>query len=318
MDLSVVVPIFNELENVEPLYYSIRAELRKLPISYEIIFVDDGSDDGTREKIREMRKTAPDLRLIALKRNFGQTEAMAAGFDNASGRYIITMDGDLQNDPSDIPVLLEKIREGYDVVSGWRKDRKDTFLRTVFSRMANFIISLTTGIKLHDHGCTIKVYEAACIKSLSAYGEMHRFFPVLASMTGARVTEIPVKHRPRTYGASKYGFDRVYKVFMDIFSINLIIRFSSTPLKGFVFLSIPFLLLTFCFCILTLLAWTYDWTYGKVLFFMIASVLNVIAAMHLVMLGILGEVVVRNSDLSHTRLPEITRKSIPIFSDSNE
>jgi len=235
---------------------------------------------------------------------------MVAGFDYASGEIIVTMDGDLQNDPSDIPMLLAKINEGYDIVSGWRKNRKDHIFRVFPSRIANAIISSTTRVRLHDYGCSLKAYRSECIKSLKAYGEMHRSFPALASMTGARVTEVPVKHHSRKYGVSKYGFDRILKVLRDIFAMNLIIRFSSNPLKGFVLCAVPFLLLTLFFGVLGALALIFQWTAGKALFFMVAMALNGMAVAHLLTLGVLGELVVGTSDLAHTQLPEITKKIV--------
>jgi hypothetical protein len=220
------------------------------------------------------------------------------------------MDGDLQNDPADIPKLLEKMNEGYDIVSGWRKYRKDHFSRVLPSKIANWIISRTTGVYLHDYGCSLKIYRTECIRAIKAYGEMHRFFPALASMTGARIAEIPVNHYPRKYGVSKYGFERILKVFGDIFSMNLIIRFSSIPLLGFTLCSIPFLFLTIFFGGLAVLAEIYQWTSGKSLFFFFAAALNFMAVVHLIALGIIGELIVATSDLSHTRMPEMTKRII--------
>ena len=216
MDLSIVVPLFNEAENVKELYCRVKSELQKLSVSYEIIFIDDGSADNTWQIIEQLKKSEPKLKGIKFKRNYGQTSAMVAGFDNAAGNIIITLDGDLQNDPSDIGRLLNRLNDGYDIVSGWRKDRKDSFIRVLPSKVANKIISFTTGVKLNDYGCTLKAYRAECIKPLKAYGEMHRFLPALASMTGARVAELPVKHHSRQHGVSKYGLDRIFKVFSDI------------------------------------------------------------------------------------------------------
>jgi hypothetical protein len=207
-------------------------------------------------------------------------------------------------------LLLEKIEQGYDIVSGWRKSRKDHFSRVLPSRIANAIISFTTGVRLHDYGCSLKAYRAECIKSLKAYGEMHRFFPALASMTGARVAEVPVRHYPRKYGVSKYGFERIFKVFSDIFAMNLIIRFSSMPLMGFAICSLPFLLFVLFFGALAVLSLIYQWTAGKALFFFIAAALSGMGFVHLITLGVLGELVVGASDLSHTALPEITKKTI--------
>jgi glycosyltransferase involved in cell wall biosynthesis len=308
--LSIVVPLYNEEESVEKLLAGILEVTKQFDFGYEIIFIDDGSQDKTWTIIEQLKESTPQLKAIKFRGNYGQTSAMVAGINHARGQVIATMDGDLQNDPSDIPLLLAKLEEGYDIVSGWREDRKDHFSRVLLSKIANGIISLTTGVKLHDYGCSLKVYRAACVKSLKAYGEMHRFLPALASMTGARVTEIPVKHHPRKYGVSKYGFERVLKVFSDIFGMNLIIRFSSIPLKGFAVCSLPFLLLTILFGILTVLAWSYEWTSGKALFFLIAAALSGMSVVHLIVLGVLGELIVGTSDLSHTRLPEITKKTI--------
>jgi glycosyltransferase involved in cell wall biosynthesis len=295
---------------VEKLVSRINEVGENFDFAYEIILVDDGSTDKTWKIIERVRKTLPNLKGIKFRRNYGQTSAMVAGFEYSSGDIIVTMDGDLQNDPSDIPMLLRKIEEGYDIASGWRKKRKDHFLRVCVSRVANAIISLTTRVRLHDYGCSLKAYRAECIKSINAYGEMHRFFPALASMTGARVIEVPVSHHPRTSGISKYGFDRILKVMSDIFAMNLIIRFSSNPLKGFVLCAIPFLLLTLFFGTLAVLALILQWTPGKALFFIISAALNGMAVVHLATLGVLGELVISTSDLGHTQLPEIAKKAI--------
>jgi glycosyltransferase involved in cell wall biosynthesis len=308
--LSIAVPLFNEEESVEKLLARILEVGEQFDFSYEIIFVDDGSTDRTWEIIERLKQDTPQLRAIKFRRNYGQTSAMVAGFDHARGEIIVTLDGDLQNDPSDIPLLLVKIEEGYDIVSGWRKNRKDHFSRVLPSRIANAIISVSTGVRLHDYGCSLKAYRAECIKSLQAYGEMHRFFPALASMTGARVTEVTVNHHPRKYGVSKYGFDRIFKVLSDIFAMNLIIRFASMPLRGFALSSLPFILLTLFFGVLAVLAMIYKWTAGKALFFFIATALCGMGFVHLITLGVLGELVVGTSDLSHTDLPEITKRSI--------
>jgi len=305
-----VVPLYNEEDSVEELLARILEVGKEFDFPYEIIFVDDGSKDKTWELIGQLKETTPHLKAIKFRRNYGQTSAMAAGIEYAWGQIIVTLDGDLQNDPSDIPLLLKKIDEGFDIVSGWRKNRKDHFSRVIPSRIANAIISFTTGVRLHDYGCSLKAYRKECINSLKAYGEIHRFFPALASMTGARVTEVPVTHHPRIYGVSKYGFNRIFKVFSDIFAMNLIIRFSSMPLKGFAVCSLPFFLSTMLFGLLAGLALIFDWTSGKALFFFTATALSGMASVHLVILGVLGELIVGTSDLSHTELPEVTKKPI--------
>ncbi|MFN3946741.1 MAG: glycosyltransferase family 2 protein, partial [Aquificaceae bacterium] len=213
--LSVVIPAYNEEENVPILYEKLKAVLENLDRHYEIIFVDDGSKDSTWERLKEIAEKDKKVKLIRFRKNYGQTAAMYAGFQHAKGEVIITMDADLQNDPEDIPKLLEKLQEGYDIVSGWRKNRKDPFFsRKLPSMVANWIISKVTGVELHDYGCTLKAYKSDIIKRLELYGDMHRFLPALTKRLGARITEIPVKHHPRIYGKSKYGIGRTVRVIL--------------------------------------------------------------------------------------------------------
>lgn len=310
--LSVVIPLYNEEESVDKLVARLLEVGSGFKFTYEILLVDDGSTDGTWEHIERLKETVPNLKGIKLRRNFGQTSAMVAGFDNSRGQIIVTMDGDLQNDPVDIPMLLDKMNEGYDIVSGWRKDREDHWSRVIPSKVANWMISAATGVELHDYGCSLKAYRAECIKPISAYGEMHRFFPVLTSMTGALIAEVPVSHYARKYGTSKYGFNRIFKVLSDILSIILIVKFSSRPLLGFSICSLPFFFLAIFFSILSILAIGLDWTHGKALFFTITAGLCFLGMFHLIALGIVSEMVVNASDLSHTRLPQMTRKVIPV------
>jgi glycosyltransferase involved in cell wall biosynthesis len=313
--LSIVVPLFNEEESVKKLVANIRAGTDELEMDKEIILVDDGSTDNTWGVIEKLKLTVPELKGIKLRRNCGQTSAMVAGFDASSGEIIVTMDGDLQNDATDIPVLLKKIEEGFDIVSGWRKDRKDQGSRVALSHIANSIISITTGVRLHDYGCSLKAYRAECIRSLKAYAEMHRFFPAMVSMTGATVAEIPVKHHPRRFGKSKYGFERVLKVFSDIIGINLIMRFSSKPLQGFILCSIPFFLLFLMFLVLSGAAGVFEWSAGKGLFFLLAAALCGLASVNLFALGTLGELIVSTSNLEHTDLSAITIRQFEVGSD---
>lgn len=234
IDLSVVVPLFNEEETVRLLYKILKEELQRLGLTYEIIFVDDGSRDRTFEILTGLQKEDTTLKVIKFRRNYGQTPAMTAGFDFSSGRVIITMDGDLQNDPKDIPKLLEKIEEGYDIVSGWRKHRKDKAItRKIPSKIANWLIGVITGVKIHDYGCTLKAYRASIIKEMHLYSDMHRFIPALGILTGARITEVLVGHHPRMYGKSKYGISRTGKVMLDLITVKLITQFSSKPLHIF-------------------------------------------------------------------------------------
>jgi glycosyltransferase involved in cell wall biosynthesis len=234
MDLSIVVPLFNEEENIIPLYRRLHEALSVSGEEYELIFVDDGSSDGTFGRLKEMALEDPRVRVIRFRRNFGQTAAMAAGFDAACGDIVVPMDGDLQNDPLDIPRLVAVIRQGYDVVSGWRMDRKDTFIsRRLPSILANGLISRMTGVHLHDYGCTLKAYRREVLDAINLYGEMHRFVPALASQVGARVTELPVSHHPRLHGASKYGISRTVRVILDLMTVKFLLSYSTKPLHLF-------------------------------------------------------------------------------------
>lgn len=234
VEISVVIPIYNEEENLPILYERLKTVLEKLGKSYEIIFVNDGSTDRSWEIIKQLVEKDHHVIGVNFKRNYGQTAAMSAGFDVAKGDIIITMDGDLQNDPEDIPRLLEKMSEGYDIVSGWRKDRKDAFLsRTLPSRIANWLISKVTGVHLHDYGCSLKAYKADIAKNLDYFGEMHRFLPALAKPMGAKITELPVKHHPRIYGKSKYGISRTFKVILDLFLVKFLLDYRTKPLRVF-------------------------------------------------------------------------------------
>ncbi len=232
--ISLVIPVFNERENVTPLLESITDGLLELHQSYEVIFVDDGSTDGTTGILEELAKKEDSIKVIVLRRNFGQTAAMMAGIDAARGEVVIPMDGDGQNDPFDIPRLLDKLAEGYDVVSGWRKDRQDRRVRRVLiSNIANRIISWVTGVELHDYGCSLKAYRRELIQTIRLYGEMHRFIPIYASWQGARVTEIPVNHHPRRSGESKYGLERIFKVVLDLLVIQFVSRYETKPIYVF-------------------------------------------------------------------------------------
>jgi len=234
LELSIVVPIYNEEENIRALHESVAAALNKSGVDYELILVDDGSTDGSFPLLREIAESDPQVKVIRFRRNFGQTAAMTAGFDAASGRIIVPMDGDLQNDPNDIPHLLAKIHEGNDVVSGWRKDRMDAYLnRKLPSVLANFLISRMTGVKLHDYGCTLKAYRREVLDGINLYGEMHRFVPALASQVGARVAEIPVNHRHRLHGKSKYGISRTMRVILDLMTVKFLLGYSTKPIQLF-------------------------------------------------------------------------------------
>ncbi|MDY7020801.1 MAG: glycosyltransferase family 2 protein [Cyanobacteriota bacterium] len=232
--VSIVVPIYNEVESLPKLVEAIQTTLETMDITYELICVDDGSRDGSTELLKELAATNSILKAVILRRNYGQTPAMSAGFKHSCGEVIVTLDGDLQNDPADIPMLLEKLEEGYDVVSGWRKNRQDAALtRLLPSRLANGLISQMTGVKLHDYGCSLKAYRAEVAADLNLYGELHRFLPALAVIEGARITEVPVRHHARQFGKSKYGLDRTFRVVMDLLTISFIKTFLTRPMHVF-------------------------------------------------------------------------------------
>lgn len=234
MKLSVVVPIFNEVENLRNLVDEVLLTLSETGLSYELILVDDGSTDRTVFLLKELASQSPHIKGLLLRRNFGQTAAIAAGFDHAVGEVIVPMDGDLQNDPRDIPRLLAKMDEGYDVVSGWRKDRKDKFFsRRLPSILANALISRMTDVCLHDYGCSLKAYRREVLSGVNLYGELHRFVPALASQFGAKVTEIAVNHRPRVAGVSKYGIDRTLRVVLDLVTVKFLLKYSTRPMQLF-------------------------------------------------------------------------------------
>jgi len=229
-DISVIVPVFNEEDNVVELYRRLDAELAG---TAEIIFVDDGSWDATYARLHEIARSDRRVRVIRFRRNYGQTAALSAGIDHARGEIIIPMDGDLQNDPADIARLLEKLNEGYDVVSGWRVERKDPLHRRIPSILANRLISRLSGVRLHDYGCSLKAYRRSALEDVRLYGEMHRFVPIYASWSGARVTEIPVRHHPRTRGRSNYGLERTVKVVLDLIVVKFLASYATKPIYVF-------------------------------------------------------------------------------------
>lgn len=234
MDLSIVLPVYNERGNLEALHAELVAVLDELAQDYEILYVDDGSEDGSREFLLELRERDPHVRVLRLRRNFGQTAALAAGLDHSRGATVVTLDADLQNDPADIPALLAKLDEGYDLVTGWRKERQDDlFSRRLPSIVANWIIRRTTNVRVHDYGCMLKAYRGDIARGLRLYGEMHRFIPAIAGDLGARIGEIVVHHRPRTAGVSKYGLSRIVRVVLDLLTVKFLSTFSTRPIHVF-------------------------------------------------------------------------------------
>jgi glycosyltransferase involved in cell wall biosynthesis len=294
LDLSIVIPLFNEDESLPPLYEGLVAVLERQGKSFEIIFIDDGSTDGSYRVIERLAEMDRRVKAIQLRRNFGQTAAMAAGFDYARGATIIPMDADLQNDPADIPLLLKKLDEGYDVVSGWRKDRQDKeVIRKMLSRLANRLIGVITGVKLHDSGCSLKAYRAEIIKSIRLYGEMHRFIPALANLAGARICEVPVTHHARRFGRSKYGLKRTLKVLLDLVTVKFLADFSTKPL--YMFGGIGGLLFALAVLAGAETLWE-KFAYGVYVHnnpFILIAVLLATLGVNFILMGLLAELIVR-------------------------
>ena len=234
VDLSVVIPLYNEEDSIESLYEELSPVMESLDLAYEVIIVDDGSQDRSFSHLKTIHERDPRWKIIRFRRNYGQTAGLAAGFNAAAGDVVITLDADLQNDPRDIPKLLAKLDEGYDIVSGWRKDRKEPFLtRRLPSMTANWLISASTGVILHDYGCTLKAYRSVVVKNIHLYGELHRFIPAVASSIGVTVAEVPVNDRARRFGKSKYGIMRTFRVLLDLITVRFILSYSTRPLQVF-------------------------------------------------------------------------------------
>jgi glycosyltransferase involved in cell wall biosynthesis len=295
--LSVVVPLYDEEESIGPLYEAIAAALDAMSQRSEIVFVDDGSTDSTYARVEQLHRRDARVRCVKFRRNYGQTPAMQAGFDHARGRIVVSMDGDLQNDPADIPRLVAKVEEGYGMVCGWRKNRKDnTISRTIPSKIANWLISRMTGVAIHDTGCSLKAYRADLIKGTRLYSEMHRFIPAIASMSGTRITEIVVAHRAREFGQSKYGIFRVWQVAWDLLVIKMLTGFSRAPAAFYGLLSIPFLLGTLAAGAAT--SWSYMQAVPGEDFPIVLSgvtFLFAIAFLHFLFVGLLTELIVSAS-----------------------
>jgi len=302
MDISVIVPVYNEVENVERLCSKLHASLARIGRTYELILVDDGSRDGTWEKLKEQASRVPHLRLIRLRRNFGQTAAMSAGMHQAKGEVMVTLDADLQNDPDDIPLLLERMDRGFDVVSGWRKDRKDPFIhRRLPSIIANALISRVTGVPIHDFGCTLKAYRREVLENVQLYGEMHRFIPALASWVGGTVDEVVVRHFPREFGKSKYGLSRIVRVVLDLFTVSFLLRYSRSPIQIFgrigLFLGLPGLLMLAWMVLANLSYQVFGTHFAADLlkrpFWIMTSFMLVFFGIQFVSMGILAELQIR-------------------------
>ena len=291
--VSIVVPLYNEEENIRLFYSSLKDVMDTLQEGYEIIFVDDGSTDDTADILDEIGRNDRKVNVLHFRRNFGQTAAFAAGFDHARGDVIITMDGDMQNDPKDIPRLLEMSRE-FDIVSGWRKNRKDRFItRRLPSMLANWLISRVTGVRLHDYGCSLKAYRADVAKNIRLYGEMHRFLPAIANWYGVRIAEIETTHHPRRYGRAKYGLSRTIKVILDLITVKFLQSFSTKPIQAFG----PIGLLSVFLGLLISSYLSFEKFFlGKTIGnrpLLLLGVLLIIVGIQLVGMGLLGEMLVR-------------------------
>jgi len=296
--ISVAVPLFNEEESAPVLYEQLKTVLEALNVGYEIIFVDDGSSDNTFEVVKSIAESDPRLRVIKFRRNFGQTPAMSAGIDHAQGEIIVTMDGDLQNDPLDIPEFITEIQSGYDIVVGWRHKRKDKLIsRKIPSMIANWLIGKVTGVPIKDNGCSLKAYRANVIKNVALYSEMHRFIPAMANVTGARIKQIKVRHHARQFGVSKYGLSRIYKVLVDLAGISTIRAATNAPARWFVMLSAPFFLIGIPLVISSLLNKTF--APGEYSIILAGIGLSFLAlAVSLVLNGALVELLVRTGDVN--------------------
>ena len=306
LDLSIVIPLFNEEDSVPPLYAAVKAAADELPLSYEIIFVDDGSDDRTLDRARQLAADDPTLRILSFRKNCGQTPAMAAGIDYARGAKVVTMDGDLQNDPKDIGMLVAKLDEGYDLAVGWRQNRQDKALtRKLPSKIANWIIGKITGVPIRDNGCSLKAYRANVIKQIPLYSDMHRFIPAMASISGAKIIEVPVRHHARQHGVSKYGLNRTFKVLVDLLSVKTIISFSHRPLLWFALLAIPALLASAVCLGLTFWTLLFD-THRASLSIAGTGILFAALGIFLTLNGILAEMVFKTGDIRFAPLAKLT------------
>ena len=310
-EISLVIPVLNEEGNLPKLYQEITDVLEAYGKAYEIVFVDDGSTDASFALLSSLHHRDPRVRVVRFRKNFGQTAAMAAGFAEARAPAIVTLDADLQNEPRDIPLLLERLDKGFDIVCGWRRDRKDPFFsRKLPSTLANWLISVTTGVHLHDYGCTLKAFRSEVVKNLQLYGEMHRFIPAVASGIGVSIDEVVVGHRPRTLGQSKYGISRTFRVILDLMTVKFLLSYSSRPLQ--VFGSAGFLMGVVGFSFGAYLTWV-KFALGQPIagrpLLLLASLL-MLGGLQLVSLGLIGELLVRLNQESRARPAYVIREAL--------
>jgi glycosyltransferase involved in cell wall biosynthesis len=307
--VSIIVPIYNERSNLEPFVTSLTHVLDQAGEDYEVLLIDDGSTDGSGAYLETLPEKNPHIRVIQFRRNFGQTAAMSAGFDYAEGNILIPTDADMQNDPADMPAILAKLREGYDVVSCCRQNRQDPFFtRKLPSKLANFLISRISGVHLHDYGCTLKGYRREVVEHIRLYGEMHRFIPVYASWAGARVVEIPVRHHPRLSGSSKYGLNRTYKVILDLITVKMLGSYSTKPMYFFGGVGLLACSSGFLCALLTLYEKYFAGVKAHNNPLLLLSVFLFILGIQFILMGLVAELVIRTYFESQGKTPYIIKK----------
>lgn len=307
--ITVIVPVYNERENLEPFVAALTQALEPTGEDYEVLLIDDGSTDGGDAYLASLPAKDVRIHVIQFRRNFGQTAAMAAGFDYASGKILIPIDADLQNDPRDIPKILAKLREGYDVVSCWRQNRQDPWLtRRLPSKLANRLISFISGVRLHDYGCTLKGYRREVVKHIRLYGEMHRFIPVYASWAGAKVAEIPVRHHTRNAGASKYGLNRTFKVVLDLITVKMLGSYSTKPMYFFGGVGLTACAAGFAFALLTLFDKYFNAVKAHRNPLLLLSVFLFLLGVQFILMGLVAELVIRTYFESQGKTPYIVRE----------
>jgi glycosyltransferase involved in cell wall biosynthesis len=316
--ISIIVPVYNEEPNLVPLHGEIAAALDSTGRDYEIVYVDDGSNDGSFERLKALAAACPAVTVVRFRRNFGQTAALAAGIDAAVGDILIFMDADLQNDPADIPQLLQKLEEGYDVVSGWRRNRKDkTLTRKIPSNMANWLISQVTGVHLNDYGCTLKAYRREVLQNFKLYGEMHRFIPAYAFWAGAAITELPVNHRPRRAGKSKYGLSRILKVLLDLTTVKFLGAFATKPIYVFGTAGFAAMFMGILAALIVLYQKFVDGVYAYRNPVLLLGVFLFVVGMQFVMLGLLAELIIRTYHESQNKTTYVVRQILKGHSAAN-
>jgi len=314
VDLSIVVPIYNERDNLLPLHEALTWSLQRLRRSYELLFVDDGSRDGSRDVLRMIAAGDAHVRLVLFRRNYGQTAAMAAGFQLCRGRVVVTMDGDLQNDPADIGRLIERLERGHDVVCGWRRNRQDrVWSRLLPSRFANFLIARVTGARIHDTGCSLKAYRSWVVRSLNLHSDMHRFMAALGVGIGARITELPVRHHARRAGRSKYGLGRIFRVLADLIGVKMLIQFAAHPIRWFWILSLPLFVVAPAMFVLGAVKvhrdGRWDWFGDLDMAAVAASAVSLLFAANVFLLGFLAELQIKVSRFFRQRISVTAREA---------